>query len=73
MQTMIAEVTCLPEKSLSSSQQLKTFAFLHLQFTALLQELIVYSTIALFCLVTTFTHQTARNAQFFGSQTPPDA
>lgn len=72
MQTMITEVIFLPEKSLSSSEQLKTFGFLHLQLTVLLQELTVYSTMALFCLITTFTHQTDRNAQFLVSQTPPD-
>lgn len=73
MQTMIIEVIFLPEKSLSSSKQLKTFGFLHLQLTVLLQGLIVYSTTVLFCLITTFTHQTDRNTQFPGSQNPPDA
>lgn len=55
------------------SLQLKTFGFLHLQLTMLLQELIVYSTMALFHLITTFTHQTDRNTQPLGSQNLPDA
>lgn len=72
-QMMITDVILVSEKSLSSSKQLKTFGFLQLQLTVLLQELIVYSTTALFCLITTSTHPIDRNAQFLGQQNPPDS